>query len=182
RHRGLGRKCSGLWICLLLRSCQTVALCFCDCPLLAPFPLVPGKGFLPCSPVRFEPFAELLPPLCSPAAGGMLAPGEDRTICELDRKCTVFVGRRERALLQHEERTAAIRFFGPDPESMVRKPALEVEPCPLRHCILWLGVLLIRQPCHKIPEQFRAHDFRVTRGRKDPAPPVRTVRGIVAFA
>ena len=90
---------------------RTVMLDLRFCPVLPPglLPLLPVLAL--CCPIRLELLAEFLPPLGTAAAGIVLAAGEDRAASELDRKSPVLVGRRERALVEHEKRPAAVRFL-----------------------------------------------------------------------
>ena len=62
---------------------------------------------------------EFRPPLAPAAAGVMVAPGEDGTVCKLDGKRPVGVCRREGAPGEREERTPVPRFFGCDGDAVV---------------------------------------------------------------
>ncbi len=81
-----------------------------------------GPGLL-----RLIPLPELRPALGAPAAGRVVAAGEDGAVRKLDRKRPVFVGRGERALVEDVEGPALVGPRRPDRDAVVGEPGGEVD-------------------------------------------------------
>ena len=89
----------------------------CPCPSARSFVSAPSPSASSPGPART---ARGVPATAdTTTAGSVLAAGKDCTVAELDRKGPVLVGRRERALVEDEQRTAAVRFLGPDPDAVI---------------------------------------------------------------
>ncbi|KAF5036874.1 hypothetical protein DSECCO2_570620 [anaerobic digester metagenome] len=126
-------------------------------------------------PCRLIPLPEFRPPLRSPAAARVVTAGEDRAVRKLDRKRSVLMRRRERALGEDVEGAAPVGSRAPHGDAVVEEPGGEVDA----------GSLLLRfftgeEPC-EVPEPFLGNNSDLRWNREDLRPAVRPLRRAVAL-